>query len=55
MLKPNAGLEYIQKLYDDNKITPLIDGPYQIEEIPKLLEYFGKGNHHGKIVISLGD
>ena len=55
MLKPNEGLEYIHNLYTNNKLSPLIDGPYPIEDIPKLLDYFGRGEHQGKIVISFPD
>ena len=52
-LKPNEGLEHIGKLFTEGKIKPMIDGPYSLEEIPKLLEYFGEARHKGKIVINV--
>lgn len=51
MLKPNEGLEQIGKLFNQDKLEPVIDGPYAIEEIPRLLQNFGEGRHKGKIVI----
>jgi NADPH:quinone reductase-like Zn-dependent oxidoreductase len=53
MLKQNKDLNYINKLYDDNKIQCIIDGPYPFEKIPWAVQRFGDGLHHGKIVISI--
>lgn len=50
-LKPNKDLEYIGELCKQNKIKCKIDGPYSLEEIPGLVQYFGEGKHLGKIVI----
>lgn len=50
-LKPNEGLEQIGELFTKGKLKPVIDGPYALEEIPRLLKYFGEGRHKGKIVI----
>ncbi len=50
-LKPNEGVDYICELLIDRKITPQIDGPYPLEEIPRLIQFFGEGLHKGKIVI----
>ncbi len=52
-LKPNKDLDQINDLFEKGKIRPLIDGPYKLEEIPKLIQYFGEGKHKGKIVISI--
>jgi NADPH:quinone reductase-like Zn-dependent oxidoreductase len=52
-LKPNKDLAQIGKLYQDGKLKPEIDGPYTLQEIPKLLQYFGAGKHTGKVVISM--
>lgn len=52
-LKANHGLGYINDLYEQGKIKPVIDGPHSLKDIPKLLRYFGEGKHQGKIVISL--
>ena len=52
-LKPNKDLGHINGLYREGKLKPVIDGPYGLEEIPRLIRYFGEGKHTGKIVISL--
>ncbi|MEX0361514.1 MAG: NAD(P)-dependent alcohol dehydrogenase, partial [Allomuricauda sp.] len=52
-LKANLGLERIGELYVENKLKPTIDGPYSLEDIPRLVQYFGEGKHKGKIVIIL--
>lgn len=52
-LKSNVGLEYIQDLYDQKKITCTIDGPYPLAEVPRLIQYFGEGKHKGKIVVQV--
>ena len=53
MLKANKDLEYINQLYDDNKINCVIDGPYTFDKLPWAIQRFGDGLHNGKIVISL--
>ena len=52
-LKANKDLEYINKLYEDNKINCVIDGPYTFDKIPWAIQRFGDGLHNGKIVISV--
>ncbi len=52
-LKPNKGLEYICELFKDKKLKCEIDGPYAMEDIPRLVQYFGEGKHKGKIVIKM--
>lgn len=52
-LKPNEGLDEIAQLVIQNKIKPEIDGPYPLEDIPRLIQYFGEGKHKGKVVISI--
>jgi len=52
-LKPNVGLDYICDLLKQGKIKCVIDGPYPFEDIPRLIQYFGDGNHKGKIVIKM--
>ena len=53
MLKANKDLEYINKLYEDNKINCVLDGPYTFDKIPWAIQRFGDGLHNGKIVISV--
>ncbi|MGI9255757.1 MAG: NAD(P)-dependent alcohol dehydrogenase [Salinispira sp.] len=52
-LKPNKGLDSFIDLYRQNAVTPQIDGPHPLEDIPKLIQYFGRGEHKGKIVIRI--
>jgi NADPH:quinone reductase-like Zn-dependent oxidoreductase len=51
MLKANKDLDYINELYEDNKINCVIDGPYTFDKIPWAIQRFGDGLHNGKIVI----
>lgn len=51
-LKPNKDLLYINELYEAGKIKPVIDGPYQLDEIQKAFKIFDKGEHKGKVVIT---
>jgi len=53
MLKANKDLDYINKLYEDGKISCVIDGPYTFDKIPWAIQRFGDGLHNGKIVISV--
>jgi len=52
-LKPNKDLAYINGLYESGKLKPVIDGPYKLEEVAEAFRHFGKGEHKGKIVITV--
>ena len=52
-LKSNRDLAYIHELYAAGKIKPVIDGPYQLSEVPKAIQHFGEGKHKGKVIISV--
>jgi len=52
-LKQNKDLAYMNELFEAGKVKPVIDGPYKLSEVPEAMRYFGKGNHKGKIVITL--
>jgi len=52
-LKPNKDLDYINELFEEGKINPVIDGPYKLSEVPEAIRYFGEGKHKGKVVITL--
>ena len=54
-LKQNKDLAMINQLYETGQLRPILDGPYEFHEIPKLLDYFGKGHHQGKLVVSIPD
>jgi NADPH:quinone reductase-like Zn-dependent oxidoreductase len=52
-LKTNKDLDYMNGLFEAGKIKPVIDGPYKLEEVPEAFRVFGKGEHKGKIVITM--
>ena len=52
-LKPNKDLDYINELFEEGKIKPVIDGPYKLNEVPEAIRYFGEGKHKGKVVINI--
>lgn len=52
-LKPNKGLDQISKLVQNVQINPVVDGPYEFEKIPELIQYLGEGRHFGKIVVEI--
>lgn len=52
-LKPNKGLDQITKLVEKGQIKPIIDGPYEFDKIPELIQYFGEGKHLGKIIVEM--
>ena len=55
VLKPNKDLEYMNELFQAGKIKPIIDGYYNLEEVPNAFRLFSKAGHKGKIVISVED
>jgi NADPH:quinone reductase-like Zn-dependent oxidoreductase len=52
-LKPNRGLAYMKELFEAGKVVPVIDGPYELSEVPKAFRHSGEGRHKGKVVITL--
>jgi NADPH:quinone reductase-like Zn-dependent oxidoreductase len=52
-LKPNKDLDYFNELFEAGKVKPVIDGPYQLSEVPEVTQRFGEAVHMGKLVISL--
>jgi NADPH:quinone reductase-like Zn-dependent oxidoreductase len=52
-LKPNKDLGYMNKLFEEGKVKPVIDGPYPLEAVPETFRLFGKGLHKGKVVITV--
>lgn len=51
--KPNKGLEELSRLVEKGQINPIVDGPYEFDQIPKLIQYLGDGKHSGKIVVEI--
>ena len=52
-LQPNKDLAYVNELLATGQLKPIIDGPYPLNEVPRLIQYFGAGQHQGKVVIAL--
>jgi len=52
-LKPNKDLAYINGLFESGKFKPVIDGPFKLEKVADAFRLFGKGEHKGKIVITI--
>ena len=54
--KPNRkDLEYLNLLFEEGKLVPVIDKCYPLQEVPAALKYLGDGHAKGKIVISIVD
>ena len=52
-LKSNKDLESMNELFEAGKVKPIIDGHYQIDEVPKAMRLFSEGTHKGKVVITV--
>lgn len=52
-LKANEGLIHAENMIANGKLTPLIDGPHPMENAPEQIKRFGKGDHQGKIVLTI--
>src|SRR5258706_11676056 len=52
-LKPNKDLSYMNELFEAGKVKPVIEGPYKLNEFPEAFRIFGKGEHKGKVVITM--
>jgi NADPH:quinone reductase-like Zn-dependent oxidoreductase len=52
--KPNRNdLEYMNRLFEEGKLLPVIDRCYPLDEVPAALQYLGDGNAKGKIIIAI--
>ena len=51
-LQPNKDLPYVNELLAAGKLKPALDGPYSLNDVPRLIHYFGAGQHQGKVVIT---
>ncbi len=52
-LKTNKGLDKINQMFESGSLASLIDGPYNLSDVPQALERFGEAKHVGKIVIKV--
>jgi NADPH:quinone reductase-like Zn-dependent oxidoreductase len=46
-------LAFIKELLETGKVTPIIDRPYALSELPDALRYLEKGHARGKVVITV--
>jgi len=52
-LKPNKHLGYMNELFDAGKLVPVIEGPYELADVPEALRFFGTGDYKGKIIVTM--
>ncbi|MES2776519.1 MAG: NAD(P)-dependent alcohol dehydrogenase [Bacteroidota bacterium] len=52
-LKPNKDLLYMNGLFETGKMKPVIHGPYKLQEFSEAFRVFSKGEHRGKVVITM--
>jgi NADPH:quinone reductase-like Zn-dependent oxidoreductase len=50
-LKSNKNLDELAPLLSSGALKPVIDGPYEFHELPRLVRRFGEGLHTGKVVV----
>ncbi len=50
-LKPNKDLAFMHELFEAGRLAPVIDGPYELADLPEALRLFGRGDHKGKIIV----
>ena len=52
--KPNrTDLDYLTRLFEEDKVVPVIDRVYPLTEVPNAFRYFGTGGVKGKVVIAV--
>jgi NADPH:quinone reductase-like Zn-dependent oxidoreductase len=51
-LKPNKDLAYMKELFEAGQVIPVIEGPYELSEVPDAVRRFAAGRHKGKVVIT---
>jgi NADPH:quinone reductase-like Zn-dependent oxidoreductase len=52
-LKTNKDLLYMNELFKNGKVKPVIEGPYKLNEFLEAFKLFGKAEHKGKVVITM--
>jgi NADPH:quinone reductase-like Zn-dependent oxidoreductase len=52
-LKSNKNLDDLAPLLSSGALKAVIDGPYTLEDAPRLVRYFGEGKHIGKVVMTV--
>lgn len=52
-LKPNKDLNYMNELFIAGKLKSVIEGPFKLDEAIEAFTLFGKGDHKGKVIITM--
>jgi NADPH:quinone reductase-like Zn-dependent oxidoreductase len=52
-LRPNKDLNRINELFQAGKLQCVLDGPFDLRDVPEAIRLFGAGRHKGKVVISV--
>jgi NADPH:quinone reductase-like Zn-dependent oxidoreductase len=52
-LKANKDLAHMNDLFVSGKLLPVMEGPYRLSDLPEAFRVFGRGDHKGKIIVSL--
>ncbi|THB77838.1 MAG: NAD(P)-dependent alcohol dehydrogenase [Desulfobulbaceae bacterium] len=52
--KANKDLNYLIELFEANKLKPVIDKSFPLEETAQAFQYFGEGQFKGKVVVTMG-
>jgi NADPH:quinone reductase-like Zn-dependent oxidoreductase len=52
-LKQNKDLAYMNQLFEAGKVKPVIDGPYRLDQVPEAFRIFSRGEHKGKMVVTM--
>jgi NADPH:quinone reductase-like Zn-dependent oxidoreductase len=53
ILKTNKDLLFVNEMYEAGKFKPVIEGPYKLDDVQNAFRLFIKGEHKGKIVITI--
>jgi NADPH:quinone reductase-like Zn-dependent oxidoreductase len=53
--KPNKqeDLNFLKKLFEADKVKPVIDRCYPLSDVPEAFRYLGAGHARGKVVITM--
>lgn len=52
-LKSNRHLDELAPLLSDGSLRPVIDGPHELSDAPRMVRHFGEGLHTGKVVLTI--
>lgn len=53
MLKPNKDLPLFNQLFAEGELQPVIDGPFQLQDLREVFERYAQGRQLGKMVVEI--